>query len=119
MGITPECSDNLYCVSGYFNALETEGNTSFLSEYHRAFGDTAPVQGSLSQSCYESIIALKALALQANSLDVERLMFFNKNFSYRGARGRVDVRPNGTFMDTYLMRSNGLDYDLVQSFPAK
>lgn len=119
MGISEECSQNLFCVSGYFNTLKTEGNRSFLCEYRKAFGDTAPIQGSLSQSCYESILALNALTKKASSLDPQKLMFVNKDFSYRGARGRVRVRPNGTSMDTFLMRSDGLEYELVKAFTTK
>ncbi len=119
MGISEECSQNLYCVAGYFNTLKTDGNLSFLSEYGKAFGDTAPIQGSLSQSCYESILALNALAQKASSLDPQRLMFVNKDFSYLGARGRVQVRPNGTSMDSFLMRSDGHEYELVKAFSAK
>ncbi|WP_171182403.1 substrate-binding domain-containing protein [Ruegeria sp. HKCCD8929] len=68
MGISEDAAQNLYCVSGYFNSLRTEGNRSFLHEYRQAFGDTAPIQGSLSQSCYESILALRSLAEKAQSL---------------------------------------------------
>lgn len=119
MGITEECSHNLFCVSGYFNTLQTIENRSFLNEYQKAFGNTAPIQGCLSQSCYESLFALSALAENANSLEPHKLMIFNKNFSYSGARGRVVIKPDGSYMDTYLMRSNGLEYELVQGFSAR
>lgn len=116
MGISEDASQNLYCVSGYFNSLQTEGNRSFLHEYRQAFGDTAPIQGSLSQSCYESILALRSLTEKAQSLDAARVRQVTKSFSYQGARGRVVVRPEGTSMETYLMRSTGLDYELVEAF---
>ncbi len=118
MGISEDASQNLFCVSGYFNNLRTEGNRSFLHEYRQAFGDTAPIQGSLSQSCYESIFALRSLTERAQSLDAARIRRVTKNFSYCGARGRVEIRPEGTSMETYLMRAIGLDYELVETFSA-
>ncbi len=118
MGINAENSTNLFCVSGYFNTLATDENKSFLDEYRMAFGDTAPIQGSLSQSCYESLFALASLARNAGSLDSHRLMKTTESFSYRGARGRVQIDKEGTHMDSYLMQSNGLEYELVKAFPA-
>lgn len=116
MGISPEFSNNLYCVSGYFHSLDTEENSAFLDEYRRAFGETAPIQGAISQSCYESMFALAALAKQAGTFRIDELLSCGQDFSYRAARGQVHVNSTGSNMSSYLMKSNGLDYELVQTF---
>ena len=118
MGISPEFSDNLYCVSGYFNSLRTRENTDFLDEYRRALGETAPIQGSISQSCYESLFALEALVRKTGSFDMEAISSTARDFSYRAARGPVCIRDSKASMNNYLMQSDGLDYKLVRSFPA-
>lgn len=116
MGIGEENSQNLYAVCGYFNSLKTTENRSFLHEYQAAFGDTAPIQGGMSETCYESILFLAALAKQAGSLDVEDLMKAGQDFTYFGARGRVRISSAGTEMDCHLMKSDGLEYELIRSF---
>jgi ABC-type branched-subunit amino acid transport system substrate-binding protein len=116
MGIGEENAQNLYAVSGYFNSLETPENRSFLHEYKAAFGEAAPIQGGMSETCYESIFFLAALARQAGSLRVDDLMTSAQDFTYSGARGRVRISNKGTDMDCHLMRSNGLEYELIKSF---
>lgn len=116
MGIGPESTENLYAVAGYFNSLNTLENRSFLKEYQMAFGDTAPIQGGMSQTCYESIFCLATLARKAGSLSVDALTEAGQNFTYFGARGRVSVNERGTEMACYLMKSYGIDYELVRAF---
>ncbi|WP_217351979.1 hypothetical protein, partial [Ruegeria sp. HKCCD8929] len=58
-------------------------------------------------------------SFRRDALDAARVRRVTKNFSYHGARGRVEIRPEGTSMKTYLMRSTGLDYELVEIFPAR
>lgn len=116
MGIGSEFSENLYGVSGYFNSLRTAENKQFLNEYQAAFGTNAPIQGGMSQPCYESIVFLASLAERAGSLDVDDMAALGREFAYYGARGRVKITGNRTLMDCHLMRSNGLDYEMVRSF---
>lgn len=116
MGIGSECSENLYGISGYFNSLATSENKEFLRQYHAAFGTNAPVQGGMSQPCYESIIFLASLADRVGSLDVDDMAALSRDFSYYGARGRVKISADRTIMDCHLMQSSGIEYDLVRSF---
>lgn len=116
MGIGPESTENLFAVAGYFNSLDTLENRSFLKEYQMAFGDTAPIQGGMSQTCYESIFCLATLARKAGSLSVDALTEAGRDFTYFGARGRVSISERGTEMACYLMKSNGIDYELVRAF---
>jgi urea transport system substrate-binding protein len=116
MGIGPESTENLYAVAGYFNSLDTLENRSFLKEYEMAFGETAPIQGGMSQTCYESIFCLATLARKAGSFSIDALTEAGREFSYFGARGRVSISEHGTEMSSYLMKSNGIDYELVRAF---
>jgi ABC-type branched-subunit amino acid transport system substrate-binding protein len=116
MGIGAENTRNLYAVAGYFNSLSTLENRSFLKEYEMAFGDTAPIQGGMSQTCYESIFCLATLAKKAGSLSIDALSAVGRDFTYFGARGRVTIGENGTEMACYLMKSDGIVYDLIRSF---
>jgi len=118
MGISPECSENLYCVSGYFNSLQTPENVEFLSQYREAFGETAPIQGGISQSCYESLFALDAWVRRTGSFNMAALSASAENFSYSAARGRVSIQDSRSSMDNFLMQSDGLEYKLVKTFPA-
>lgn len=116
MGIGPENTENLYAVAGYFNSLSTLENRSFLKEYQMAFGDTAPIQGGMSQTCYESIFCLATLARKAGSLSVDALTQAGRDFTYFGARGRVSISERGTEMACYLMKSDGIAYEMVRVF---
>lgn len=116
MGIGAENTRNLYAVSGYFNSLKTLENRSFLKEYQMAFGEDAPMQGGMSQTCYESIFCLATLAKKAGSLSVDALTMAGQDFTYFGARGRVQVTGSGTEMASYLMVANGHEYELIRSF---
>lgn len=116
MGIGAENAENLYAVAGYFNSLDTLENRSFLKEYEMAFGDTAPIQGGMSQTCYESMFCLATLAKKAGSLSIDALSEAGRDFTYFGARGRVTINEGGTEMPCYLMKSNGIEYELIRSF---
>jgi ABC-type branched-subunit amino acid transport system substrate-binding protein len=117
MGIGCDFAENLYGVSGYFNSLGTLENKSFLSEYQSAFGNYAPIQGGMSQPCYESIFFLASLARATGSLDVEKMTETSRDFTYEGARGRVRITDEGTSMNAHLMRAVDMQYDHVCTFP--
>jgi len=117
MGIGCDFAENLFGVSGYFNSLATVENQSFLNEYRHAFGPCAPIQGGMSQPCYESIFFLAALARQTGSLDVNKMTARYQDFSYEGARGTVHSRAGKNAMNCHLMQAVEMQYDHVHSFP--
>jgi urea transport system substrate-binding protein len=116
MGIGIKNSHNLYGVAGYFNSLDTIDNRSFLYEYTSAFGEAAPVQGGMSQPCYESMFFLASLAHKAGSFSIDKLTDASRNFTYYGARGEVKLSDFGAEMDCHLMRADGFGYQMVKSF---
>ncbi len=59
----------IHGVSGYFQYLDTERNTSLLGRYRRAFGPWAPPLSSLSESVFEAIHMWAAAARRARTTE--------------------------------------------------
>lgn len=116
LAIGVESTANLYCAAGYFNALSTQYNHRFLKRYRDAFGATAPVQGVLSEACYEAMQFLFALANKARSLSPEHLQAALEGLHYSGARGQVLIRGGVARGPTFLARADGTDFEVLQGF---
>lgn len=116
MAIGAENTLNLYCAAGYFNALDTTHNRHFLTRYREAFGVTAPVQGVLSEACYEAMQFLHALAGRAGCLSASALAASLEGMSYRGARGEVVVHNGATRGATFLARADATEFQVLQAF---
>lgn len=117
LGIGPDSTENLFSVSSYFKALNTPENKTFLHQYRLAFGERAPVQGVLSQSCYEAIRFFGTLANRAGSLDLGDLAASWEGLDYVGARGCSQVRGNWLRVPSHLAEAKGVQFHIVQSFP--
>jgi ABC-type branched-subunit amino acid transport system substrate-binding protein len=115
-GIGRGHTDNLYCVASYFNALPTEENRAFLARYRAAFGATAPVQGVLSQSCYEAIRFFGALATAAGSVAVPDLGAAYEGLRLNTARGPTVVRDGSILAPIYLAQADETAFRIVQRF---
>lgn len=87
MAIGEASTESLFCAAGYFNCLDTAENMEFLERYRKAFGQTAPVQSVLSQSCYEAMRFFGALADRARSLDLDRLAAAADGLTFSSPRG--------------------------------
>lgn len=59
----------IHGVSGYFQHLDTEANTSLLRGYRQAFGPWAPPLSSLSESVFEAIHMWAAAARRARTTE--------------------------------------------------
>jgi ABC-type branched-subunit amino acid transport system substrate-binding protein len=116
MAIGADNTENLYCAAGYFNALATPDNLRFLKRYREAFGLTAPVQGVLSEACYEALLFLRALANRAGSLTAADLASSLEGLRYSGARGEVVVRNGAACGASFLARADGTDFHVLQAF---
>lgn len=73
---------NLYTSSGYFEAVQTDGNAKFLREYAEQFGTDAPVVTGLAQSCHEGLMFLHALVGEANTLAPNTLSSVSEGFTF-------------------------------------
>ncbi|MFE3837978.1 substrate-binding domain-containing protein [Pseudogemmobacter sonorensis] len=99
-GLSPEDTENLYSVAGYFASHRSANNGGWLERYHMRFGDNPPPANCYGQSAYEGIYALAALAEASGSLDpalVRRAL--GRTAPQRSARnGRatpaIGARPN-------------------------
>ncbi len=118
LGIGAENANNFYFVAGYLAGLETDANLAFLERYHRAFGAEAPVPNTIGESCYEGVRFYAELARRADSLDVETLSRASEDLNYVGARGRSRMLARHLHTDIYLAEADGLDFRVVQHFPA-
>jgi ABC-type branched-subunit amino acid transport system substrate-binding protein len=116
MAIGADNTANLYCAAGYFNALGTRDNLRFLKRYREAFGLTAPVQGVLSEACYEALQFLHSLANRARSLSTVDLTAALEGLKYRGARGEVVIRNGSACGATFLARADGTEFRVLQAF---
>jgi ABC-type branched-subunit amino acid transport system substrate-binding protein len=116
LGIGAAHTKNLFCAAGYFSSLPTAENLAFVNRYRSAFGVNAPVQGVLSQSCYEAIHFFAALARRANSFEIGRLDDSYDGLQYKGARGTSFVMGGTSLSSTYLARANGTSFEVVRTF---
>ncbi|QRM57868.1 substrate-binding domain-containing protein [Sinorhizobium sp. BG8] len=116
MAIGAENTENLYCAAGYFSALETPENRNFLKRYRDAFGVTAPVQGVLSEACYEGLRFFGALTARAKSLDLDILSQAFEGLTFESPRGVTTVRNGVATGPTYLARADGTEFEILRSF---
>ncbi|NSZ60074.1 substrate-binding domain-containing protein (plasmid) [Agrobacterium tumefaciens] len=118
LAIGGENTENLFCAAGYFSALQTPENRTFLQRYRDAFGVTAPVQGVLSEACYEGLRFFGALAAKAQSLKLDALSAAFEGLSFESPRGITIVRNGVASGPTYLARADGAEFEVVRTFDA-
>jgi urea transport system substrate-binding protein len=115
LGIGAENTENLFCASGYFTGIASQGNDDFLSRYYGMFGANAPPIGSVAQSNYEGLCFLQAAAERAGTLEFNQLLAAGRNIIYSGARGPVTIRDGRAKMPMYLAEADGLDFKLIKT----
>lgn len=116
LAIGEDHTENLYCAAGYFNALQTPENLRFLKRYRDAFGVTAPVQGVLSEACYEALHFLGALAARAGSFHHADLAAALEGLNFASARGVTTVRNSVACGPTFLARADGTQFEVLRGF---
>lgn len=116
MAIGEDSTENLFCAAGYFSALKTLENRRFLKRYRDAFGTSAPVQGVLSEACYEGLQFFGALATKAQSLDLASMNGALEGLRFESARGVTTVRNGVAHGPTFLARADGTEFEILQKF---
>jgi len=116
LGVGGDTTGELYATMGYFATVATDTSLEFAAAYGRRFGPHAPVPGAHSESCYEGVKLLAALAEKAGTLATAAIDAVADGTSWLGARGRLLVRRRHAVAPTYLARADGLDLDVVTSF---
>jgi len=113
LGIGHDHTRNLYCAASYFSALTTEANRTFLDRYRAAYGQSAPVQGVLSQSCYDAIHFFAALAERAGSLSLNALGAAFEGLSFHSVRGKQHIVSGQTHPTMYIAKAEGVQFSVV------
>ncbi|SCE40171.1 amino acid/amide ABC transporter substrate-binding protein, HAAT family [Streptomyces sp. DvalAA-14] len=108
-----EATAGLWAASGYFETLATAESLDFNRRYARRFGVSAPVVGSLGESCFEGLMLLAALAERAGSTRVAALRAVRGPVAYEGPRGVLRLRGNHLDQRIYLARADAFDFDVV------
>ncbi len=118
LGIGAKNAANFFFTAGYMAVLKTQENLAFLERYHGAFGVEAPVPNTIGESCYEGVRLYGELARRAKSIEVQALSRASRGLSYVGARGPSRMLERHLRTDIYLAQADGLDFHVVQHFPA-
>jgi len=116
LAIGPDATENLYCAAGYFSAIDVPDNSRFMLKYREAFGRSAPMQGVLSEACYEGLHFFAALAGRSRSLDLPDLRNAFEGLHYSGARGTCVVRDGVCVGPVYLAKADGARFSILQTF---
>ncbi len=118
LGIGAENAEGLYFSAGYLANLRTPDNVAFLDRYYKVFGRDAPMPNTIGQSCYEGLQLYAEMVARAKSTDVRNLLRASDGLSYQSARGKVTVRKRHLRSDIYLAEADGLEFRVIDHFPA-
>lgn len=119
LGIGTQHTRNLYCTASYFNALTTPENRTFMDQYRAAYGHSAPIQGVLSQSCYDAIHFFAALAERAGDLSLRSLTSAFEGLTYHSVRGQQLITSGKSNPTMYLAEADGVHFNIVTSLQEK
>ncbi len=118
LGIGADNAENLYFAAGYLSNMRTAENEAFLDRYYAAFGADAPMPNTIGQSCYEGVRLYGELVRRAGAFDVAALGKASEGLTGFGARGNASMRARHLRSDIYLAEADGLDFRILQRFPA-
>jgi hypothetical protein len=118
LGIGADNAENLFFAAGYLANLKTPENLAFLDCYYAAFGADAPVPNTIGQSCYEGVRFYSELVGRAASFEVGALGAASEGLSGFGARANARMRQRHLRTDIYMAEADGLDFRILQRFPA-
>jgi len=94
--IGARAGSGIHGVSGYFQHLDTERNTSLLARYRREFGPWAPPLSSLSESVFEAIHMWAAAAQRARTTEPGLVADAMRAGRYELPRGTVVLQGSQT-----------------------
>ncbi len=92
----------LFTAGGYFASLTTEDSLDLNERFTRTLGETAPILSTTAESCYEGLLALRALLSQQVSAPI----------SYHGPRGAVSLGSN-TQQTIYIAQVHHYDFEIL------
>ena len=92
----------LFTAGGYFSSLTTEDSLDLNERFTRTLGETAPLLSTTAESCYEGLLALRALLSQQASAPL----------SYRGPRGAVSLGAHAQ-QTIYIAQAHHYDFEIL------
>lgn len=118
-GIGAESSKNLFSAMGYYASLSTPKAEAFAHRYASQYGAKAPLLNALSESCFDGLLLIDALAKKAGSLKVPALdAAAVSGVSYDGPRGKVVMENGEVSYNIYLAQAKGTAFDIIKTFDA-
>lgn len=116
LAIGADNTEGLFVSSGYFAALKSEANMSFMERYHMRYGERAPALNAIGQSTYEGMHFLAALACRALSGQEPWWSSEVKPLDFSSVRG-IDYRSNGhSSTPIYLAEAHGHAFRVLNHF---
>ncbi|MFE3060242.1 ABC transporter substrate-binding protein [Nocardia sp. NPDC059236] len=101
-------SSGLYTISGYFEQLPTDGNTTLLNRYRSAFGPWAPPLSTLSESVFEAVTIWWQAVRRVGGDDPRSVADEIRRGRFAGPRGEVTLDGSGRAQQTlYLTEATG------------
>ncbi|WP_336086501.1 substrate-binding domain-containing protein [Nocardia sp. SSK8] len=114
----PKANDNLYVASGFFLDDHTADGRDRRARYRRHQGSFAPALTTFSNSAYEAVHLLGALADTVGTLDVETLSArLADGITLDGPTTRHGFTGNQAVGPAYLARADGVDFDIIDKLP--
>ncbi|MGH3585841.1 MAG: substrate-binding domain-containing protein [Pseudonocardia sp.] len=111
----PDATTGLYVAASYFRSLTTAGSLDLVGRYVHRFGPHAPPLNNAAESCYEGIRTLFALANQAGSTSIDRLMAVADSVGYDGPRGVMHMRDGHVRQRVHLAVADDVDFEVITS----
>ncbi|HET7328711.1 MAG TPA: substrate-binding domain-containing protein [Nocardioidaceae bacterium] len=106
---------NLFVSAAFFRSMATGGAIDLVGAYVAQHGADAPPLNNAAESCYEGIMTLAALARQADSLDVRRMVACSAGLGYDGPRGPMSMDRGHLRQPVHLAAADGYDFDVLAS----
>ncbi|TCK21499.1 substrate-binding protein [Pseudonocardia endophytica] len=114
--IGARAGSGIHGVSGYFQHLDTERNTSLLRRYRRTFGPWAPPLSSLSESVFEAIHMWAAAARRARTTEPGPVADAMRAGRYELPRGTVVLDETDTVAPPlHLAAATGATFGSMRS----
>ncbi len=112
--IGPLAGSGIHGVSGYFQHLDTERNTSLLRRYRGAFGPWAPPLSSLSESVFEAIHMWASAAHRARTTEPGPVADAMRAGRYELPRGTVALDDADTLQQPlHLAAAHGATFGSI------
>lgn len=92
----------LFTAGGYFSSLNTEASLDLTERFASTLGMEAPVLSTTAESCYEGLLALRALVMRNAGARI----------SYEGPRGEITLGER-VRQTIYIAQARDYDFEIL------